>query len=35
MVHSVFFWFWIEFIAGVIAEGFLITLLIKSIKSRS
>jgi len=35
MFHSVFFWFWVEFIVGMCVEVFLVTLLIKSIKSRS
>jgi hypothetical protein len=31
----VFFWFWVELFVGVILEIILITLLIKSIRSRS
>jgi hypothetical protein len=31
----VFFWFWVELAVGVVLEVFLVSLLIKSIRSRS
>jgi hypothetical protein len=34
MFSSVFFWSWVEAIVGLIAEIFLVALLIKSIRSR-